>query len=413
MSIRKSRDNVARPLLPAERSRSSILFFDSVQDAVVFFGLITLFGVLLLCFLIRPLFRKEIEYDLTNLNIAKEWRVWGDSRYTLTPQGVKVMGKGMFLLVSPGSESATHLGEFTRWQDLPYIEVQVDEGPSQRQGVLVWSPWGDFKKSLGKPFEIPPYVGKVVVDVRSYHPFVDPYRFKGLIGQFGLQLTGNVTVRRVILLSALPWWTQARQILSDFFTPELFFPSAINFQYGPTLSGVPVIWYLGGLVTLMALLMIGHTSRLTIRLFLGIAFACFLLLDMQFDRSLWIHCGESAKRSAFKDTRYEERASRFGKEFADLAKAFEENVPEGSKVFFPREKFFLVKGETNWISFHFYPQFQSVGLKEADYVFYYYPKRYVHGFGSVQSKTDSKEAIKVAIIHQVSGEAKVLKVNHD
>ncbi len=413
MSKRKSRDSVAQPLLPEERSRSLIFSLDSVWDAVVFFGLITLFGVLFLSFLIRPFLRKEIVYDLTNPMIAKEWRVWGDCAYTLTPQGLKVFAKETFLLVSPASESATHPGRFTRWQDLPYIEVQVEGAPFQRQGVLVWSPGGDFKKGLGKLFKIPPFVRKVIVDVRSYHPFVDPHKFMGPIGQFGLQLTGNVTVRSVILLSALPWWKQARQTLSDFFTPGLFFPSAINFQYGPTLSGVSVIWYLGGLVALMALFVIGHSSRLTTQLFLGIAFGCFFLLDMQFDRSLWIHCRESAQRSAFQDTRYEERVSRFGKEFADLAKAFAQNVPDGSKVFFPREKFSLVKGETNWISFHFYPQFQSVGLKEADYVFYYYPRNYAHGSGRLQSRTDSNQAIKVAIVYQVSSEAKLLKVCHD
>ena len=112
--------------------------------------------------------------------------------------------------------------------------------------------------------------------------------------------------------------------------------------------------------------------------------------------------------------KYDEYKSRFGKQFADLSKNFEEMVPLKSKVAFPWSKDRRVIGESNWIKFQYYGLYQPKKLKKADYIFYYYPEKlFYDSKNNTVYYRDSRDRYKVKILYTQSPSAKILKVLHD
>jgi hypothetical protein len=172
---------------------------------------------------------------------------------------------------------------------------------------------------------------------------------------------------------------------------------------------------LGVGVSFVALLCLWHGSRAALRLAMAAGLICFVVCDLQFLLVLAEQARHSAQRSAWRASRYDEYASRFGVEFADVWNAFDRAVPRGARVFVPTDRRLAIRGESNWIAFQLYPEYESAALAEAEYVLCYHPLEYAYEpeIGLFRSRAAGGESVRVRPIEVWSPDAAILQVQHD
>ena len=105
----------------------------------------------------------------------------------------------------------------------------------------------------------------------------------------------------------------------------------------------------------------------------------FALYDVTANQTLLNAAKYASDRSAWQTDKHQEYQSRFGDQFAKLAQEFENKVPHGAKVHFPVSRDYRFqresKRESNWIAFQYFGLYKISTIKDADYIFYYYPKK--------------------------------------
>jgi hypothetical protein len=349
--------------------------------------------------------RQELNYDFTNPDVVKEWSLAGSAARSVSPQGLSIQN-GNFRLLSPAPGSSAFIGPTVAWSQFPYIRIQLTKGPRERQLTFRWNPENSLAKSYGFPLRIPANTELFVFNTQALRFSNTRFSVRQYpVVQFGFEAIDNsqtesvdYQIKSVTLLSSLSPGESWQLVENGFLEPETFFASAVNFLTGFYIFEKPVVFYFG--ITLLGGALIVaflRRNRLAMSALIGTALLFHFILDMQFNVSLWSHAQYSHGKSAWHESEYDEHASRFGKEFADLAKAFEEQVPRGSKVYFAQETLHTVWSERNWIALQYFPAYQSVDLNEADYIFHYYPNEY---------KLDRN----VETLYEVGKNAKLLKV---
>jgi hypothetical protein len=351
---------------------------------------------------------QEVNYDFRNPDVVKEWPLVAAGSTSVSPEGLAI-AKGRFRILSPAPGSSAYLGSNFSWSQFPYVRIELAKSPRERQLTFRWNPENSLAKSYGFPLTIPANTDVFVFNTHALK-FANS-RFSARtypIVQFGFEATedfqveaGDYLIRSVTLVSSLSPAETWQLVANNFLEPEVFYASAVNFLSGFYIFEKPVVFYFG--LTLLlgaAIVAFFSKNRVAIAALVGTALLFQLILDMQFNVTLWNHAEYSHQRSAWHESQNDEHASRFGKDFAALAKAFEEQVPRGSKVYFPQETLHTVWAETNWIAFQYYPAYQSVGLADADYIFHYYPNAY-----ELQTK-----GAHLQTLFEVSSNAKLLRV---
>jgi len=380
-------------------------------------------ALILVCFAVLAIkihSRKEITYDFSNPNIAREWIWYGAGTPVYSAEGILVRVDQPHLWLSPAPGKPGYLGPGLSWNDLPYARLVLKESPVERKAHLAWSPWSDANKIFNFPFRVPRQVRAVVVDTQSLEPWHRRMPFKGPLVQFGFQFGQNsseaVVIKSVTLLSFPDWGDFFRLLFAEICTTEDFVPYTINHLYGVTLFGTPLIGYLGFFVAILwGIFMVRTTNQTKLGLISG-ALLAFVIFDAQFGLSWFNQIRYSSQRSAWHSSVDRERESRFGKEFAGLARELEQVAPRGTQVFFSGEKSPEVRGETNWMWFQLFPKYEQTDLEHADYVFYYHPRdcqydpvrKVIERTGVFGQVTQ----VSADMLFESGGEVRLLKVNH-
>jgi hypothetical protein len=367
---------------------------------------------------------QERGYDFTKADVIKEWTLTGSAKSSSSPEGLFI-ANGPFRLMSPAPGSPAYIGPAVTWTEFPYIRIRLAKSPRERLLTFRWNPENSLPKSYGFPLRIPPNTDSFIFNTHALK-FANA-RFSGRgypIVQFGFEAidesqvaSGDYQIVSVSLVSSLSAGESWQLVKNSFFEPETFYASAVNFLSGFYIFERPVVFYFGMALVCGALLVaFPRTNRSAMAALVGAALAFQFILDMQFNVSLWSHVQYSKARSAWHESKHDEYAARFGQDFGGLATAFEEQVPRGSKVYFPQETLHTVWGEANWIAFQYYPAYQSVPLDEADYIFHYYPAEY--GFeardarhGVLRSNVAGRpKNFDIEILYAVGKNAKLLRV---
>ncbi|MBW1792117.1 MAG: hypothetical protein JRJ14_07645 [Deltaproteobacteria bacterium] len=390
--------------------------FPKAGDIIVFsllFCLLVL-GVAYLVF--WSLNRHQIQYDLAKPSVIREFTLFGKGqKATVSPKGLSIKTKRPCGLLSPRLGNEPRSREQLSWSKYPYVKIVLEKSSADKHLLFIWNPQFNLKRSHIFPFIVPSGTKEIVIDTQSSEPWKGRFPLKGPIGQFGFQFHQDIEIKSISLLSSLSLSDLNKVILDEYLSAETILPFSINNLCGIFVLGRPLITYFGLTLCLLAFICIFHRSRFTKTLLVAGGLLPYILLDFQYNYSLLDHAKYSYRRSAWHDSLYNERQSRFGHDFALLAHEFEKKIPVGSKVFFPREKYSKVRGETNWIAFHYYPRYLSVDLENADYIFFYHPKRYLYRpeQNIVSSLKNGKNAARVRLIYDSGMNVKLFEVIHD
>jgi hypothetical protein len=332
---------------------------------------------------------------------------------------VHISSDGSFALLSPaldgGGESTPvpTQSSLSQWEDFPFVLIEFDATPASGSGVLLWKAGDDPNQALTRAFDVSAGSTRVILDVRTPEFWNDIGAWEGPISQFGLRFERSAAIRSVSLKASLSVAERVEVLRDSLSRPELFRPSTINFLYGISLFGRPLILYLGVALVVVGLLALLFARSRSFPLLISIGLACFVALDLQFLATLGHHVRSSSERSAWHADPHAEDSSRHGADFADLVRKFEEIVPRGSPVFFPREKRWWTKGETNWMAFRLHPHYPSVDLADAEYIFYYRPNDWVYDSKGALHSPALGVSVPIVEVHRISSRARIFRPAND
>ena len=376
----------------------------------VFFLLLALTGILWVLFRPSP---ERIEYDFRYKEIASAWQLHGAGQLLPEDDGVSIKpGGGDALFLSPDKGSPLFLSDKAFWRMFPYIKIEMVPETSEREIGFLWKQTGGPGTFENFAARIPARATDCIIDVTHLNYGGSRYSLgKKLIGRFGFLFFKNIKIRNITLQSALSFPDFFKLALRSFFAPEVFHAYTINFLIGPVFFGKSLLYAIP-VVFFFLCLIFGDPLLKKYMIVSGLV--SFLIFDLQFSCSLWRHSQYSRGVSAWHEPRSEEYASRFGKDFADLAGVFEKKIPPGAKIFFPEERKLTVRGEWNWIAFQFYPEFRSVPVEKADYVFFYFPEHcQISGTGdNLTCGGGEKGSVRIKPLYEKSQDVKLLEVVH-
>jgi len=359
---------------------------------------------------------QSISYDFSKIETVKKC-MFINTGPKKTDDGIKISTKQTSLMLIPG-----HDLQDKEWQDFPFVVLRIRPVQKTRKLNLYWVPGKDIKNGIQLPLTIDRLADKIIIDTRHQKKWErmpgwsEKYCGQAKINRFGFVVPANkeIEIKRIDLQSKLNFFDLAKLIAREYWTAEPVKASSINFQYGLSILGTSLAYALGIFLIVLGLIFLTNSSKLTLAVLAVGGVACFIIYDMTLNHTLFEHAQYSSKRSAWYDDKYDEYKSRFGQQFADLAKSFEEMVPLKSKVAFPWSKDRRVRGESNWIEFQYYGLYQPESLKKADYIFYYYPRKLIHNSkDNTVYYQDNRDRYTVKVLYSQAPSVKILKVSHD
>ena len=354
---------------------------------------------------------ERIRFELSDRDAARQWQLFGDGRLDNTPEGLRIIPEPVALVLSPALDDRERM----TWERLPYVVVEVVPEAEDRRGEVVWDPQGSVRASPRIDLDIPAGAERIVVDARSeeYWNWRGPWA--GTCRRVGLLFGDEVVLRGVVLSGGLAPGDRVRLFWHEFTQTEPLLPYSINFVRGVFVFGWPLMLSLGIGVAFVALLCLWQGRRAALRLALAAGLIGVVVADLPFLAVLAGQVRYSAERSAWRESRYDEYASRFGTEFAELWRAFEQAVPHGARVFVAKDRRMEIRGESSWIMFQLYPEYEPAELSEAEYILCYYPLEYAYEpeRGLFRSRASGGKSVRVRAIEVRSPDAAVLQVQHD
>ncbi|MDD9807055.1 MAG: hypothetical protein OXU34_02105 [Gammaproteobacteria bacterium] len=352
---------------------------------------------------------------------AVHWE-WNDD--SLSVEIDKEKAAGAYGVVSgPGQDARNRLAVVT-WQDYPYVRIAVEPQARDRTIMLVWNTKG-ISQQVARA-GIPAHAGEIIINTHSEARWQGKASWDISAGISGLNLIAadSMTLHSVSLEMTLPLPDLLAAAWREYMAIEPITTYSINFRAHSRVLGFSLVVALGVLVLLSGLALALTRTRRSAVVFCCVASAAYVALDIPFMGSLFAHARLAHEVSAWHADRYDEYASRFDEEFAQLDRALREHAPAGAKVAFPwsRKRFF--PGESNWLEFLYrdheyatvgpYPG-QQTGSEwigdDIEYLFYYYPEGLsVEADGETVSVGGSGKKYRVETLYQSSPGARLLKV---
>jgi len=351
---------------------------------------------------------------------AVRWEWNADS---LSVEIDKSKAAGAYGVVSGPGEGARNRLAVVTWQDYPYLRVAVEPQARDRNIMLVWQARG-ISQQVARA-EIPAHADEIIINTHSEARWQGKASWDINVGISGLNLIAadSMTLRGVSLEPALPLSDLLATAWREYAAIEPITTYSINFRAHGRVLGFSLVVALGLLVLLSGLALALMRTRRSAVVFCGVAAAAALALDVPFMGSLFAHARLAHDVSAWHADRYDEYASRFDEEFAQLDRALREHAPPGAKVAFPwsRKRFF--PGESNWLWFLYHNhEYAVIGTRnyqeggkwisdDIEYLFYYYPRGLaVEADGETVSVDGSDRKYRVETLYQSSPGARLLKV---
>lgn len=341
-----------------------------LAPSLIYFGLLV---VLALAFIIKMLTRETLSYDFKDPGVIAEWEKLVQGDPDMNQNGLLAPGGQHLKIFSPGPGKKTVVSDSLTWEQLPFVKINLKQAPVPRSALFFWFPSGNPTNGFWFAFEIPPGKENVLLDTQLSDISKARFPWNGRIRRFGFQFSQDVEIQSISLMSFPPITDLAGLFADQFLNDETFKSYSINAIPDATILGYSPVRTAGFILLIIWLIFVIYPDRSTRSVLIVGGILLMIVVDLRFTVRLAKHAAFSVQRAGWYASMEAEDESRFGKDFADLARNFEALVPPLSKVYFPRERLGKVSGETNWIEFLFYPKFLSVELQEAEYVFFYFP----------------------------------------
>lgn len=358
-------------------------------------------AILIVLILFITLGNATLSYNFGNTNTHKNWVAY-NTNIELTQNSIRLNNiKKSAIFVNRQKNLQT-----LSWQNNPYVKIMVKPTNFDRKIALFWSPTKKLKNLHQRPVNIPANNDSIIVNVAQNIPWLRSFGWKNSnygntqISSFGLlipQQYNGFEVDKITLLPSLNIFDYIKVISSDLAVVEPVKVSSINAQYGISVLGSQLAYFLGIVLILLAIpALIWFNKKSIGLLIIGVA-TTFILYDITTNLTLLDSAKYAYKHSAWSLDKHQEYRSRFGEAFAKLAQELEAKVPRGAKVSFPKTRDYRVIGESNWIAFQYYGLYKISDIWNADYIFYYYPKDLQFDPAN-NSVKDGKKQYKTTII---------------
>ena len=357
--------------------------------------------------------RRTIVIDFSRENLDG-WDITTVSEVKLLPDGIEfICPEDCYFLTKTLFQNYT-ADSSIRSEEYPYVFVYLKPLTEDMRAHLVWARSDQSVKGGSRPVMIDEGETKHLINFNHIDLRNGILKIESPLTKIGLYFRGSLTIRRIVLSSSLNPIESIQSHLKDFFAVEPLTAYSINDFGGVHING----YSLGLIVALLATVRLALIALLNVKDFRTEVFATvvvgFLILEVPFLNTLAHEIGPHFSHFALFSDKYEERRSRFGQEFADLAAHLEKLVPRNGKVFFTRSRVSPGLVESNWINFHFLGHYQPTPLRQADYIFYFHPSGYSVDLNSNVLRSNSgTQTIRVEPILVQSSDAVLLKVVHD
>lgn len=312
----------------------------------------------------------SIEFNQTDLS---KWQIQGNFKKNVEQDGLEIQCQGTCALISEELSFS--------WENYRYIIVNSHRSNPEDFLNLLWlvknpnSPNGTNTYSFFHSGRTPQ--GLYIFDTSANYQWIGKLPWAGNVGQIAFQFSGLWKISRLSFASGLKPYERLWQNFWEYFNLEPSSAYTINLIYGPKLFGYSLSVIMG--LTILFVLGLPYFKK-TISYSSSLRNAGIVFIIMIIPYQLWFlmnNFNRYANKSAFVWDKTAERIQRYDEEFATLARSFEDQVPKGAKVFFPREYHLQPPVESNWVAFHFFGTYQPTPFEKAKYLFAYYPQEII------------------------------------
>ena len=363
-------------------------------------------GLLSLGLLFKASGNATLVYDFDTNSKIKKWNIYNTSFEKITTGNIRFNKINKTAVLFNSQKNLQSL----KWQNTPYIKLIVKPENLPRKISLIWSPTKDIKdinENYQRPIDIPENQTSIIINVAQNIPWIRSFSWKDSvygntqINSFGFfipQQYEGFEINRVELLPSLNIFEYVKLIMRELSVVEPVKVSSINAQYGISILGTQVAYFLGVILIILAVPLLISFNKSNTYIFIIAMAISFALYDVTANQTLLNAAKYASDRSAWQTDKHQEYQSRFGDQFAKLAQEFENKVPHGAKVHFSVSRDYRVQGESNWIAFQYFGLYKISTIKDADYIFYYYPKKLQFDSSEQIVKNDKAQYNAQAII---------------
>jgi hypothetical protein len=353
-------------------------------------------------------YSRTIRFDLRQEDVAKQFHASNDQWSRYSSRGLRLACPDLCYTLSRIAD--------TDLEDFPYIKVRVVESNVPTGAMsLLWSANGDVHGA--RRIKLAGSEGTYIVSAKSFRPWEDETPWRGLpINDIGVVLPGSgaVTISEISLTDSLTPWEWIRFSAGELGWVEPLLPYSINIFWGASINGWSLTILAGCLAVIFLLIAINSKAIRIGKAMLGLGLGCILCVDAPFIASLVHTLKDASTQSAWETGREEEERSRFGPEYAELARSLRQEAPVGSSIFIPPRQHDRILVESEWITFQLWPQYRTVSqIENADYILLFHP---------LEAKLDSENnlltlpnhsPIKVSPLARVDADVLLLKRQRD
>jgi hypothetical protein len=253
-----------------------------------------------------------------------------------------------------------------------------------------------------------------IVSAKSFRPWEQEMPWRGQINRIGASIfSGAVTISEISLTDSLTPWEWVLFSASELRSVEPFLPYSINILWGPSIDGWSLTILAGCPAVLFLLIAICRKEIRIGKVMPWLAFGLILIVDMPFLASLIHTLKDASTQSAWRSDKEEEERSRFGPQYAELARALRREAPAGSAVYIPQRQEDRVRGESEWITFQLWPQYRTVSqIENADYILLLHPLEARYDSANGALILPNQIPIKVSPLAPIHADVMLLKRQH-
>jgi len=350
----KSRQALPKRGLQRQRAKSKRLFYLCLSGTFV---LLLMAG----WWIKASCFAQSIRFDLRNKAVAASFVPSSPQEIEYTTAGIRLSCSEPCYLLSPLIDST--------WEAHPFLKVQL-KGSGAPLASIFWLADKSEDANGIRGISPTPSLATHIVSANSFRPWNRQMPWEGRIDHVGLRLnTGSVLISDIVLTNSLTPWEWIQFSMAELRSVEPFLAYSINIIWGASINGWSLTIFGGGLAALALLIALFSRSIRASRFLAGCAVALVLAVDLPFVIGLIRTSREASAMSAWKDSLEEEEASRFGAEFAEIARILRRDVPAGSTLFIPKRNRTGISLESEPLHFQLWPQYTPVlSIEDAGYV---------------------------------------------
>ena len=392
------------------------------------------FCLTVVLFVVLPLFagsgtgpRSAVAYPLdAKAEDSGRFKVMARS-YQRTEEGILIQvekgGLSGLALTTPSHQSGI------RWSQYPYLKIRFKPSEHSRNMTVRWPASGERKFSMSR--EVPAGNSETLFNTYSYKPGSDanPVSWGGFfaaspVGTVVAVFSEDFEIRGAELLRDVSYGEKLALVAEDLSDEESLLYRTINGVAGHQVYGFLLVPLFGSFLVLwlLASCLLGRLDLSAIALGAGMIIVAYDTLTL---KDYLGYMTKSLPRSAWHYDLDEERRSYYGEDFADLAQEFEKRVAPGAKVAFLPPQYIDGRGN-NWLWLHLGYLYEThIGnrgsmdwrkIKQADYVFFYYPADFVlDDRGRLAQRTSGKPLwedrdYRLDLLYEASPQARLYRL---